>query len=78
MSRLVREGDDEYIVYNDEERRLAMEIAHFAVWLFVIWLPLRLFVFHFLAMDAIGIILVIVALSGFSKAVEGRVKLNDD
>ena len=78
MSRLVREGDDEYIVYNDEERRLAMEIAHFALWLFVIWLPLRIFVFRFLVMDAIGIILVIAVLSGFSKAVEGRARLDDD
>ena len=77
MSRLIREGDDEYIVYNDEERRLAMDIALIAVWLFVVWLPLRMFIFDFLLMDAIGIVLGIAVVNGFFLAVEGRSSLGD-
>lgn len=76
MSRIVREGDDEYIVYNDEERRLAMDIALVAVWLLVIWLPLRMFI-DGLLMDAIGIILGIGVVNGFFAAVEGRSSLGD-
>jgi hypothetical protein len=77
VSRLIREGDDEYIVYNDEERRLAMDIALIAVWLFVVWLPLRMFIFDFLLMDAIGIVLGIAVVNGFFLAVEGRSSLGD-
>jgi hypothetical protein len=40
VSRIVRDGDDEYIVYTDAERRMAMHVAVIAIWLFVIWLLL--------------------------------------
>ena len=76
MSRIIREGDDEYIVYNDEERRLAMDIALAAIWLLVIWLVLRMFI-DGLIMDAIGIILGIAVANGFFTAVEGRSSLGD-
>jgi len=76
VSRRIREGDDEYIVYNDEERRLAMDMSLIAIWLFVIWLPLRMFIDFFL-MDAIGIILGIAVVNGFFTAVEGRSSLGD-
>jgi hypothetical protein len=76
MSRIIREGGDEYIVYNDEERRLAMDIALAAIWLLVIWLVLRMFI-DGLVMDAIGIILGIAAVNGFFTAVEGRSSQGD-
>ena len=76
MSRIIREGDDEYIVYNDEERRLAMDIALAAIWLLVIWLVLRMFI-DGLLMDAIGIVLGIAVVNGFVTAVEGRSSLGD-
>jgi hypothetical protein len=37
VSRLIRDGDDEYIVYTDAERRMGMHMAVVAIWLLVIW-----------------------------------------